>query len=326
MTDKSLIDWLSSPENPPVRYLTACHLTRPGPSARALKSLRREIFAWEPLQQLLALQKDDGSFPYTQKTPTAGTTFAALCLMDRCGMDIRDEPVARALSFLRRKHTIEGTFSCTTGGSGVLPCYVGVLCRALISLAGHDDPAVRSSLQWIVDYQRFDHKKTRSGGRKKWPFKAVDNFGGCWWSVSCYHGVATTFRALAAVPAEHRSRTIDQRLKAALRYLKIHRVYKKSQKDVPLFRHMTQFFLAGDYRSHLIDVLEGIAEADPKLIEEGWVKEAVEAVDGLRVDGKIELVKNYAKQLMEPLPFEPTGQPSRFLTYQWVRVKQKFDI
>lgn len=36
---------------------------------------------------------------------------------------------------------------------------------------------------------------------------------------------------------------------------------------------------------------------DKSLIEEDWVREAVDAVDGLCVDGKIKLVKNYTLTL-----------------------------
>ena len=69
----------------------------------------------------------------------------------------------------------------------------------------------------------------------------------------------------------------------------------------PPVRHMTQFFLTGGYRFHLIDVLEGLADADPRLIRETWVREAVDAVDALAVKGRIPLAKNYSNELIDPL-------------------------
>ena len=51
----------------------------------------------------------------------------------------------------------------TTGRSAVLPCYVGIFARDLGKMAGLSWLPVASSIQWIVDHQRFDHKKTRSG-------------------------------------------------------------------------------------------------------------------------------------------------------------------
>ena len=44
---------------------------------------------------------------------------------------------------------------------------------------------------------------------------------------------------------------------------------------------MKQFFLWGGHRAHIIDVLEGIADADPTLGGMEWVREAIEVVDEL---------------------------------------------
>ena len=319
-----LLEWLASPSNPPVRYLCARDLSS-GDEVVGLDDLRAEAIAWEPLQKVLALQEEDGRFPYNQKTPTAATTFTALGLMQRCGMTGEDEPFARSLAYLEDHHLFYGSFSHIRGASGVLPCYVGMLTQTLISALGPEHPVVESSIRWILDYQRFDHKQIRSAETKKWPYKAVDSYGGCWWSVSCYHGVVATLRALAALPPQHRSSEVKSRLSEALRYLEIHRVYKKTS-GKQLFRHLTQFFLFGGYRLHLIDVLEGIADANPDLVREDWVLEAVQAVDQLAEDGKIPLVKNYNTKLVDPLPFEPRGAPSRFLTYQWLLVKKKFGL
>ena len=132
--------------------------------------------------------------------------------------------------------------------------------------------------------------------------------------------------ALSAVPPRRRSKEIKARLGDAVEYLRIHRVYKKSASDEPLFKHMTQFFLTGGYRFHLIDVLQGLADTDRRLTRKPWVAEAVAAVDAHAINGRIPLAKNYKNELIEPLPLEPTGKPSRFLTYQWHRVKKQFGI
>jgi len=172
--------WLDSAENPAVRYLAARELPELGVGAQQLETRRLQMLAWRPLRRILALQQDDGSFPCRQKTPTAESSFYALMLMERCGMDVRDEPVRRAVEFVCQRHLVRGAFSYTRGGSGVLPCYVGVFTRALLRLTGHEHPAVSSSIDWILDHQRFDHKESRAGGEARWPYKAVDNHGGCW--------------------------------------------------------------------------------------------------------------------------------------------------
>ncbi len=322
--EAELLEWLSSPDNPPVRYLAARDLTDPPPSTETLADLRADILEWEPLQRILDPQRDDGSFPFAQKTLTAQPTFTALSLMHRCGLNITDQPVARMIDYLSEHHLGKGALSYTTGGSGILSCYVGVVVTALIGMGALDTEVVQSSIQWLVDHQRFDHKGLRAGGEAEWPYQAPANYG-CWDSVSCYHGVAGAFRALATIPPERRTPEVAERLSQAIEYLRIHRVYKRSALDKPLFRHMTEFFLVGDYRSDLLDMLSGIADADPTLIGEEWVRSAFDDMDNLAPGGQVTLIKNYGKRLIDPIPFEPVGEPSRFLTYQWLHIRRTFD-
>ena len=325
MVDRvAVLEWLSSPENPSVRYLTARELIKPRPSETELARMREDVMQWEPLRAVLDRQLEGGNFPSGQKTPTAQPTFTALCLMQRCGLAATDEPVRHAIEFLEEQHLSAGALSYTSGGSGVLPCYLGVVSTALVKMGATDSRLVQSALSWLVDHQRFDHKKTKGGGSQQWHYKAPQNFG-CWESVSCYHGVVGAFRALAAVPPTDRSDLMQQRIDEAINYLRVHRIYRKTSNNQPLFRHMTQFFLVGDYRSHLLDVLEGLADADASLVEQDWVRSALADVEALLEDDCIPLIKNYGRKLMYPIPVEKVGEPSRFLTLQWLRILKGFD-
>ena len=315
------MEWLSSARNPPVRYLAARDLWSPRPAQHVLAELRARIQGWEPLGQILALQRQDGSFGTEEDSSDARATFWALCLMQRCGLDVGDEPVARAVEHLGRRHLSAGALSYTGGGSGVLPCYLGVATASLIKMGALDSEIVRSSVQWLVDHQRFDHKAQRAGGAETWPYRAPANFG-CWGTVSCFHGVAGAFQALAAIPAEERTDRIGQRLEEAIEYLRIHRLYRGTTTGRPLFQFMARPFLVGDYRSDLLDLLEGIADADPALIREDWVQAAVQDMRDLAPDGRVTLAMNYGKRLVDPIPLEPLGRPSRFLTYQWILIER----
>ena len=306
-----------------MRYLTTRDLRRPPASAGTLAALRERVPAWAPLTRILALQHSDGGFAAPGNRADARRTFWALLLMQRCGLDARDEPAARAIEYLDLSHRTAGAVSYNTGGSGVLPCYLGVVTTALIKMGALDTGVVQSSISWLTGHQRFDHKATRAGGDERWPYRAPENYG-CWQSVSCYHGVAGAFRALAAIPPERRTPEIRQRLDEAIEYLRVHRLYKSSRTDRPLFRHMTRPFLIGDYRSGLLDMLQGIADADPALIRQQWVQAAVDDMWQLAPDGRVILVKNYGRALINPVPFEPVGEPSRFLTYQWILIQRAF--
>ena len=321
--DPAVVEWLSSDDNPPVRYLTVRDLRRPPASADTLAALRERVLDWAPLTRILALQRGDGSFAAAGNPADARRTFWALLLMQRCGLDARDEPAARAIEHLNQRHRAAGAISFNAGGSGVLPCYLGVVTTALIKMGALDSETVQSSIRWLAGHQRFDRKATRAGGDEPWPYRAPQNYG-CWQSVSCYHGVAGAFRALAAIPPERRTPEIRQRLEDALEYLRIHRLYKNSRTGRPLFRHMTQPFLAGDYRSSLLDMLQGIADTDPALTRQDWVRAAADDMHQLAPGGRVVLARNYGKKLIDPVPFEPVGEPSRFLTYQWTLIQRAF--
>jgi hypothetical protein len=236
-------------------------------------------------------------------------------------LDVSDEPVQGVVDYLTTRHLAKGGVSYTSGGSGVLPCYVGTVTRALIKMGALDTELVQSSIQWLVDHQRFDTRVGRAGGEQPWPYKAPDNYG-CWENVSCYHGVAAAFRAFAAVPAERRSAVVEERLAQAIEYLRPRRLYKKTSTDQPLFRHMKQSFLVGDYRSDLLDMLAGVADADPTLADQDWVEEAIEDMTAITIDGRVMLAKNYGRKLIDPIPFEPVGEASRFLTYEWLNTQR----
>lgn len=324
MQDPSLVstlEWLRSPSCPPVRYLTARDLTTDATADRDPEKLRQGILEWGPLQQILRLQRDDGSFPPGQKTPTTQPAFTALTLFERCALDVNDEPVRRVVDYLTANHLNKGAVSYTSGGSGVLPCYVGTVALALIKMGGLDTELVDSSIQWLVDHQRFDARTSRAGGDQPWPYKAPQTYG-CWETVSCYHGVAAAFRAFAAIPPGVRSTDVQARLDEAIEYLRPRRLYKKTSTDRPLFRHLKQSFLVGDYRFDLLDMLSGIADAEPTLVNEDWVAEAIDDMNALAVDGRVILAKNYGRKLIDPIPLEPVGEPSRFLTYQWIQTQR----
>lgn len=198
------IAWLSSRACPPVAYLTARELIRPTPPEAVVQRLRSEMLTWGPLSQVLSLQLDDGSFPFSQKTPTAQPTFLALRLLERCGMTVEDEPVSRAITYLTANHLGKGAVSYTSGASGILPCYLGVVARDVIRMGGRDSQLAQTSIRWLLDYQRYDHRNSRRGGVKTWPYKAVVHYR-CWESVSCYHGVVAALQAFAALPTPARN-------------------------------------------------------------------------------------------------------------------------
>jgi hypothetical protein len=311
-----LVDWLDSPENPPVRYRLAREVT----GASDLTARRRAALDWGPVLQILALQRPDGGFGRLARPDDARATIWALVLLERCGFELTDDPIDRAVRYLQADHVVDGAFSYLPGATGVLPCYLGTLTTALLRMGGLDLPIVQGSLRWLVDHQRFDHREIRSGGTETWANRAPANYG-CWQAVSCFHGVAGAFRAFASVPVHRRDEGVSARLEEAVAHLRIRRLFRRTRSDRPLFAHLTTPFLVGDYRADLLDLLHGVADADPSLASEGWVGEAIADMTALAPDGRVPLVRNYGKRLASPIPLEPVGSDSRFLSLEWLEVR-----
>ena len=69
-------------------------------------------------------------------------------------------------------------------------------------------------------------------------------------------------------------------------------------------------------------MLSAVADADPALGQTYRVQSAVADMGQLAVDGRVVLTKNYGRTLIDPIPFEAIGEPSRLLTYQWLHVQR----
>ncbi|MEE8182992.1 MAG: hypothetical protein V3T94_02450, partial [Thermoplasmata archaeon] len=84
---KDLMSWFLEESHPAARYLALKDLVGTGVSRDDLIAVKERVPEWRPLKRILDRQNEDGSFKSTEKKPTAVTTFAALELMDKCGLD-----------------------------------------------------------------------------------------------------------------------------------------------------------------------------------------------------------------------------------------------
>lgn len=108
--------------------------------------------------------------------------------------------------------------------------------------------------------------------------------------------------------------------------MRAHRLYRRTGDGKPIFRTSLQFSLFHGYRSHVLDVLEWLADADPALVAESWVRDAISDVEELCDEGRIRLAANAATHLVDPLALERVGEPSPLLTIQWLRLRRAFGL
>ncbi len=317
-----IIDWLmSSSSPPPVRFQTSIEFSSEGSEGSGTVT-RADIKDWHPLKKVLDLQNSDGGFPVTQKGKPGIPTLYALILMSKCGLDCSDEPVRKAIEYIKNNHTLDGVISWNSGGSGILPCYAGVTASHIAKMSCGKNDLVNRVAEWIVNYQRFDHKEDRAGGDENWSFHGPSNFG-CWQSVSCYHGVVASLALLSSIPLDFRTSEIKSRIKDALRYLEIHKVFRKTTTGEPMFRHLTNFFIFGQWRMNLLDIVEIILDAEPEIAGDQWIQDAIYEIDRHTVEGRILHKTDYRTFLDDPIELEPMGVPSFFLTLQWMKIQKK---
>ena len=122
------------------------------------------MFGWPPLIEILARQRADGAFGAPGKRADARATLWALCLLRRCGCTVDDEPVARAVEALERDHVHDGVLTYLSGGSGVLPRYLGVGVAALLGLGATESPLVWAS----VDPGRCARPRSGCASTRHW--------------------------------------------------------------------------------------------------------------------------------------------------------------
>jgi hypothetical protein len=93
----------------------------------------------------------------------------------------------------------------------------------LIRLGYGDDERVSRAIQWITTYQRFDDGDTTPPAG--WPYDRAEP---CWGRHICHMGAVKALKALAAVPAKKRNKSMQKTIDDGTEYFIRHSIYKKS--------------------------------------------------------------------------------------------------
>jgi hypothetical protein len=184
-----------------------------------------------------------------------------------------------------------------------------------------DDPQVQRGIDWIVKYSRFD-----DGDATTWPaWLPQDPNDFCWGRHTCFRGVIALLQALAEIPVEKRSLQVQETLKAGAEYLLIHHVFKHShdlskpiaqytQLGFPLFvdNDMLRMLLflseLGFHDTRMQDAIDSLVRKQNKLGQ--WKQQHV-------------FPKTRASGFM-PIPIEPHGQPSKWVTLRAITTLKRF--
>ncbi len=87
--------------------------------------------------------------------PTADVTARCVSFLAQLGMTTADQPVARAIDYLRRDQEADGSWFGRWGTNYIYGTW-SVLCALNAAGLSHDDPAIRRAADWLLSKQRAD--------------------------------------------------------------------------------------------------------------------------------------------------------------------------
>ena len=241
--------WLLEEDNPSVRYLALRHLLGRPEDDPKVRAARAAIPRSRVVERFFARQ-DPGGFwgdPASPYKPKYRGTYWTLMMLGHLRLSREDERVQRAVEYIfrlqqpdggfaeygeegaRREYQYvaqrrqsrgkeppeEGAFVADLVHQMTLSCLTGNVVAALLRLGYDDEPRVWKAVDWLVRIQHGD------GGWlcPYWKAHIRDRH-------SCFHGAICALEALAEVPQDHRTPTMQEAAAGGAEFLLMHRLYR----------------------------------------------------------------------------------------------------
>ncbi len=323
------IPWLLEPDNPSVRYLTFTEILDRPEHDQEVTTARRDIMRIGNVPDLLVGLTDAGYWEPINAYYHPRYTGSAwrFMLLAEFGADGELEEIRKIADYLYEYAQLDsGGFSARNMSSRLpeasgTPCFTGNMVWSCIRLGYIEDPNVQKGIDWLIKYSRFD-----DGNVTSWPeWLPQDPDDGCWGRHTCFRGVIAHLQALAEIPVEKRSAQVQQTLEAGAEYLLIHHVYKHSH---DLSKPITQYtqvgfplFVDNDMLRMLL-LLTHLGIRDPRM------QDAINLlVKKQNRDGQWKQQHTFPKTKSSgfmPIPIEPKGQPSKWVTLRALMVLKRY--
>jgi len=272
---------------------------------------------------LLDLQNDDGSWGTPERFYTdkyRGTVWNLIVLAEMRA-DPEDPGVKKACEFIlnNSQETELGGFSYSRSAkrrsglpSGVIPCLTGNMVYSLIRLGYLEDERIQKAIGWICAFQRVD-----DGIGEPPSGKVYERYEACWGRHSCHLGVAKALKALAAIPDDMRSKSVNEKIGQLVEYFLIHHIYKKSHDLEKVAKPgWLRFGFPLMYQTDVLELLEIFAELrikDPRL------EDAIGIVSGKRnKEGLWKMQNSFNDKML--VAVEEKGKSSKWLTLRALKI------
>jgi hypothetical protein len=270
----------------------------------------------------LEKQNADGSWAEPAKfyrNKYRGTVWQ-LIILASLGADGTDPRIKKAREFIfrssqdRESGGFSVDYSVTAGGGShawVIPCLTGNMVWSLIRLGDLEDERLRSAIEYITKYQRFDDGEgERPSG---WPY---DRFKMCFGRHSCHMGAGKALKALAEIPEAKRTAEVRRTIGQGIEYFLEHRIFKRShdpsKTSKPGWRKFGFPLMYQDDALEILALMARLKVRDPRL------DEAVALVESKRTADGTWLLENTFNGRFQA-DIERKARPSKWVTLEALR-------
>lgn len=311
---KGVIEWLTEPDQPAVRYLAMRDLL--GESEGDLREVREEIPTRGWVHEIYAKRLpggywQDGEDLYRPKY--ISTNWMMLTLSD-LGVTKELDWVAESAEMWRDRLTRpDGGFDVGESRKSEL-CLVGNTARALVRFGYEDDPKVQRAFQWLVKNQK------PNGGWHCWGRNGV---------IDGWEGMS----AFAVYPRQRWTRSMKACVERGLEFYLERHLLKQGSKYDPWYRFHFPYHYYYDALVGLEFITALGSGDDPRAVDAiAVLKKKMQAdgrwqLDAVHPDylngGKLPNWWPKYKDRFVPFSLEPAGEPSKMITLRALRVLKR---
>jgi hypothetical protein len=339
------LPWLLEDSNPAVRCLTLTDILAKGPDDAEVRTARKSLLAYGPVQALKKSQNTKGYWPPDDGcyNPKFTSTVWQLMLLGEMGVP-RTSWVERATERFLSQHQMDnGAFCCPTlgidkGDIDEEPCLTGNMIRTLLVFGYGDDTRVRRALDWLPESQfkdggwNCDHPDVKfENGRLNWSRARDDP------THSSFMSTVEPLWAYSEVPRARWTKKMKGSIERGAEFLLAHRVYKSHRDGSPVKLRDLEKFYAGDLVTmfhfpeyYYYDALHGLRVlAKLGYGDDERVRDAVDLVLSKKgPDGKWLLEGDWVRERKDKsrktrVTLERIDRPSKWITLNCYRALTK---
>jgi hypothetical protein len=331
-------EWLLEVDNPAVRYYTLKNLLNKPESSNQVGEAQKLIMEKDPVKKILSKQNPDGSFLTSKtgsKSPTIdpkngyqpkyrGTIWQAIFLV-QLGADPQNERIKKLCEYILNTNyypeikVLGLRFLHNKREITTIPCYVGNMVWALSKLGFYKDTRVQDSIKWLLKFQRFDDGDFKTPD--EWPYRGRADR--CFGKHSCYSGCTQAFKAMTVIPKNDRTKEIDNFIDKAIKFVLLHKVYKKSHgKERPIRKEYEYLIFPAYYYDDILQIIDSLLFF--KVKDKSIDNTMQYILDKRQLSGKWLLERTIRPGAMHAR-LEEKGSESKWITYRVLDVMKKYN-